>query len=101
MTIDNKALIFELEGWVRVLAAPGWDNLATSISRASAALQSAAEREQELVAALEQSQALLDRAETELRLIRSKDCNAVYDTTLRMDFALHRNIINQSLRGKS
>lgn len=30
----------------------------------------------------------LERAQEELRLIRMKDCDAVYDTTLRMDMEL-------------
>lgn len=44
-------------------------------------LQAAKEREEKLVNVVE-------RAYEELRLIRAKDCNAIYDTTLRLDMAL-------------
>ena len=42
------------------------------------------------VARAHEAEILLDRAMEELRLIRAKDCGAVYDTTLRADVQLFR-----------
>lgn len=61
------------------------DELRALVAQGPAVVMSAKEDLLALLDAYERASALIRRADEELRLIRMKDCDALYDITLRME----------------